>query len=65
MNGPKEMKRAVVIKISMACSVMFGLRKKMTALAPDCHTFICAKAASCICHVVKIESLKPSGYARK
>jgi len=46
---------------------MFGLRKKMTAMAPDCHTFSCAKAASCIFHVVKIEysSLKPSGYARK
>jgi hypothetical protein len=66
-NEPKEMKRDVVIKISMACSVMFGLRKKMTAMAPDCHTFSCAKAASCICDVAKIDysSLQTSDYARK
>jgi hypothetical protein len=47
-NAPKEMMSAVAIKISMACSVIFGLRKKMTAMAPDCQTFNCAKAASCI-----------------
>jgi hypothetical protein len=49
-NEPKEMNRAVAIKISMACSVILGLKKKMTAMAPDCQTINCAKAASCICH---------------
>jgi hypothetical protein len=48
------MERDVVIKLSMACSVMFGLKKKITAMAPDCHTFSCAKAASCICDVKKL-----------
>lgn len=52
-NEPKEMTRAAAIRRSMACSVMLGLRKKMTAMAPDCHTFSCAKAASCIGHGVK------------
>jgi hypothetical protein len=59
------MERDVVIKLSMACSVMFGLRKKITAMAPDCHTFSCAKAASCICDVKKIDylSLQTRNYA--
>jgi hypothetical protein len=53
-NEPKEMKRDVDIKISMACSVMLGLKKKMTAMAPDCQTFSCAKAASCIYHFSRL-----------
>jgi hypothetical protein len=59
------MERDVVIKLSMACSVMFGLKKKITAMAPDCHTFSCAKAASCICDVKKIDylSLQTRNYA--
>jgi hypothetical protein len=59
------MERDVVIKLSMACSVMFGLKKKITAMAPDCHTFSCAKAASCICDVKKIDylSLQTRDYA--
>jgi hypothetical protein len=53
-NEPKEMKREVAIKISMACSVMLGLKKNMTAMAPDCQTFNCAKAAFCIYHFTVI-----------
>jgi hypothetical protein len=49
-NEPKETKRDVAIKISMACSVMLELKKKMTATAPDCQKYNCAKAASCIYH---------------
>jgi hypothetical protein len=45
--------------------VMFGLRKKMTAMAPNCHTFSCAKVSSCICDVDKIDylSLQTRDYA--
>ena len=65
-NEPKEMTRPAAIRISMACSVMLGLRKKMTAMAPDCHTFSCAKAASCIDHGVKFEYLlRASSYGSK
>jgi len=65
-NEPKEMTRDAAIRISMASSVMLGLRKKMTAMAPDCHTFSCAKAASCIGHGVKFEYLlSTSSYGSK
>ena len=65
-NEPKEMTRPAAIRISMACSVMLGLRKKMTAMAPDCHTLSCAKAASCIGRGVKFEYLlSTSRYGSK
>jgi len=51
------MKRAVVIRISMACSMMFGLKKKMTATAAHSQTLNCAKAASCVCHIAKLKYL--------
>jgi len=45
-NAPNEMTRDAVIKMSMTCSTMCGLRKKMTATAPHSQTLNCAKADS-------------------
>ena len=54
-NVPNEMTRDAIIKTSMTCRVMCGLRKKMAAMAPHSQTLNCAKAASCICHIAKLK----------
>jgi len=54
-NAPNEMTRDAVIKMSMTCSTMCGLRKKMTATAPHSQTLNCAKADSCVFHVAKLK----------
>lgn len=42
-----ETQSTATIRISIVCNVMYRLRKNMTAIEADCHTFSCAKAASC------------------
>lgn len=56
-NAPHETKRVVIIRMSMACSVMLGLKKKTMATAAHSQTLNCAKAASCACHVAKLLSI--------